>query len=78
VTLFWVGYALGFITPWDDLRELLSDARADAIRFVEDVKTEELQKARADERKKIVALIEKTAVALGELSVSGAEKAAVP
>jgi hypothetical protein len=30
---------------WDDLRQLLRDARADAIRFIEDVKAEELRKA---------------------------------
>lgn len=30
---------------WRDLRQLLRDARADAVRFVADVKSEELKKA---------------------------------
>lgn len=42
---------------WDELRELLSDARADAVRFIEDVKAEELNRAgaaaRLDERSRI-------------------------
>lgn len=31
---------------WTELRSLLRDARADAVRFIEDVKAEELAKAR--------------------------------
>jgi hypothetical protein len=38
---------------WDDLRQLLRDARADAVQYVRDVRAEELAKAREDERAKI-------------------------
>lgn len=39
---------------WDELRALLSDARADAAQYVHDVRVEELAAARADERKKMM------------------------
>jgi hypothetical protein len=35
-----------------DLKKLLADARADAVRYVHDVRDDELAKARADERKR--------------------------
>jgi hypothetical protein len=35
---------------WNELRELLVEARADAVQYVHDVKAEELAAARADER----------------------------
>ena len=38
---------------WDDLRALLTDARADAVQYVHDVRADELARARADERSKI-------------------------
>jgi len=51
---------------WDDLRELLSDARADAIRFVEDVKVEELRKARAKAVRDVAAELRKRDAPLAE------------
>jgi len=38
---------------WGELRKLLVEARADAVQYVHDVKREELEAARADERKKL-------------------------
>jgi hypothetical protein len=38
---------------WEELRQLLADARADAVQFVHDVRAEELTKAREDERKRV-------------------------
>ena len=37
---------------WEELRELLVEARADAVRFVHDARVEELAAARANERKR--------------------------
>jgi hypothetical protein len=38
---------------WEELRSLLVEARADAVRYVSDVKMEELAKARAEERARL-------------------------
>ena len=40
-----------------ELRKLLSDARTDAVQYVHDVRAEELERARADERKRMRALL---------------------
>ena len=38
---------------WEELRGLIADAQADAVRYVHDVRADELAKARADERARI-------------------------
>lgn len=51
---------------WGELRELLVEARADAVQYVHDVRAEELSAARADERRRIRALVDDSETLEGE------------